>query len=71
MHIQSLLSYMVGKSLSLSTFYELTKKIKLVKRLSYGYRNFDFFKNRIFIIFRLYKRDKKKATPPETSDKVA
>ncbi|BCU51560.1 hypothetical protein JCM2421_03320 [Staphylococcus auricularis] len=55
----------------MSTFYELTKKIKLVKRLSYGYRNFDFFKNRIFNIFRLYKRDKKKATPPETSDKVA
>ena len=49
----------------------INHKIKLIKRVSYGYRNFDFFKYRIFIIFRLYKRDKKKATPTETSDKVA
>ncbi|UXR56162.1 hypothetical protein MUA72_11575 [Staphylococcus schleiferi] len=34
-----------------------------MKRVSYGYRNFYNFKNRIFIIFRLYKRPKKKTMP--------
>ncbi|UEX89276.1 hypothetical protein [Staphylococcus ratti] len=31
--------------------------------ISFGYRNFYNFKNRIFINFRLYKRPKKKAMP--------
>nr|WP_167733035.1 transposase [Staphylococcus schleiferi] len=41
----------------------INQKVKLIKRVSYGYRNFYNFKNRIFIIFRLYKRSKKKAMP--------
>lgn len=39
----------------------INNKIKLIKRISYGYKNFYNFKNRILIIFKLYKRSKKKA----------
>ncbi|SUM56572.1 Transposase [Staphylococcus microti] len=34
----------------------INNKIKLIKRVSYGYRNFDNFKARILLIFKLYQR---------------
>ncbi|UXR34039.1 ISL3 family transposase [Staphylococcus simulans] len=37
----------------------INNKIKLIKRVSYGYRNFNNFKARILIIFKLYQRRKK------------
>ncbi|MEB7432807.1 transposase [Staphylococcus chromogenes] len=37
-------------------------KIKLIKRVSYGYRNFNNFRNRILIISRLYMSEYKKRT---------
>ena len=33
----------------------INNKIKLIKRISYGYRNFNNFKARIMMIFSLYK----------------
>lgn len=37
-------------------------KIKLIKRVAYGYRNFNNFRNRILIISRLYVSEYKKRT---------
>ena len=42
----------------------INNKIKLIKRISYGYRNFNNFKARIMMIFSLYKGQKKKTTKP-------
>ncbi|ARJ51961.1 ISL3 family transposase [Staphylococcus lutrae] len=40
----------------------INNKIKLIKRVSYGYRNFYNFRNRILIISRLYVSEYKKRT---------
>ncbi|PTF67969.1 hypothetical protein BUY00_10640 [Staphylococcus chromogenes] len=37
-------------------------KIKLIKRVAYGYRNFNNFRNKILIISRLYVSEYKKRT---------
>ncbi|PTF74360.1 hypothetical protein BU679_10340 [Staphylococcus chromogenes] len=37
-------------------------KIKLIKHVAYGYRNFNNFRNRILIISRLYVSEYKKRT---------
>ncbi|HCX2076292.1 TPA: transposase, partial [Staphylococcus aureus] len=42
----------------------INNKIKLIKRISFGYRNFNNFKARIMMIFSLYKGEKKKTTKP-------
>ncbi|MGV3041772.1 ISL3 family transposase [Staphylococcus rostri] len=39
----------------------INNKIKLIKRTAYGYRNFDNFKARILLIFKLYQRPKKQS----------
>ncbi len=36
----------------------INNKIKLIKRISFGYRNFNNFKARIMMIFSLYKGEK-------------
>ncbi|MDR8677468.1 transposase [Staphylococcus aureus] len=38
----------------------INNKIKLIKRISFGYRNFNNFKARIMMIFSLYKGEKMK-----------
>ncbi|MGY3725684.1 ISL3 family transposase [Granulicatella balaenopterae] len=40
----------------------LNNKIKVLKRNAYGYRNFDHFKARIFLMMKLYAPDPKKQT---------
>ncbi|UWF57310.1 ISL3 family transposase [Staphylococcus hyicus] len=40
----------------------INNKIKLIKRVAYGYRNFNNFRNRILIISRLYVSEYKKRT---------
>ena len=39
---------------------DINNKIKLIKRVAYGYRNFNNFRNRILIISRLYVSEYKK-----------
>ncbi|MCY1570236.1 transposase, partial [Staphylococcus pettenkoferi] len=40
----------------------INNKIKLIKRVSYGYRNFENFKARILIISRMFVSEYKKRT---------
>ncbi|MCO4330046.1 transposase [Staphylococcus hyicus] len=40
----------------------INNKIKLIKRVAYGYRNFYNFKNKIFIISRTFVSECKKRT---------
>ncbi|MFI6203034.1 transposase [Staphylococcus warneri] len=40
----------------------INNKIKLIKRVSYGYRNFYNFRNRILIISRIFVNEYKKNT---------
>ncbi|MGY3725572.1 transposase, partial [Granulicatella balaenopterae] len=40
----------------------LNNKIKVLKRNAYGYRNFEHFKARIFLMMKLYAPDPKKQT---------
>ncbi|PZJ07496.1 ISL3 family transposase, partial [Staphylococcus aureus] len=41
-------------------------KIKLIKPIAFGYRNFNNCKARIMMIFSLYKGEKKKTPKPNT-----
>ena len=41
----------------------INNKIKLIKRISFGYRNFNNFKARIMMIFSLYKGEKRQPSP--------
>ncbi|MGV3129361.1 transposase, partial [Staphylococcus simulans] len=40
----------------------INNKIKLIKRISYGYRSFNNLRNRIMLVFSLFKN--KKTTRP-------
>ncbi|MCY1595974.1 transposase, partial [Staphylococcus pettenkoferi] len=40
----------------------INNKIKLIKRVSYGYRNIENFKARILIIARMFVSENKKRT---------
>ncbi|MBI5975870.1 transposase, partial [Staphylococcus canis] len=40
----------------------INNKIKLIKRVSYGYRNFYNFRNRILVISRMFVSEHKKRT---------
>lgn len=42
----------------------INNKIKLIKRISFGYRNFNNFKARIMMIFSLYKGEKRRQPSP-------
>ncbi|WP_162912225.1 transposase, partial [Staphylococcus sp. EZ-P03] len=42
----------------------INNKIKLIKRISYGYRSFNNLRNRIMLVFSLFKNKKKKTTRP-------
>ncbi|NJH65138.1 ISL3 family transposase, partial [Staphylococcus agnetis] len=45
----------------------INNKIKLIKRVAYGYRNFYNFKNRILIISRIFVSEHKKRTKQQQS----
>ncbi|UXV36181.1 ISL3 family transposase [Staphylococcus sp. IVB6181] len=42
----------------------INNKRKLIKRISYGYRSFNNLRNRIMLVFSLFKNKKKKTTRP-------
>lgn len=61
---------------SLNTRYldGINNKLKLIKRVSFGYRKFDNFRGRVLIISSLTKKDKKKSivrVPIKSCRKIA